>query len=113
MRFGWLMILAGPLLAQSDQQFFELKDLKLDSGQTLAECRVGYRTFGTLNSDRSNAILFPTWFSGKSADLAAFMGAGQLVDTSRYFAVAVDALNNGVSCGAGSGPVTIADMVRS
>ena len=74
---------------------------------------MGYRTFGTLNADRSNAVLFPTWFSGKSEDLAAFMGAGQLVDTTKFFAVAVDALGNGVSCGAGSAPVTIGDMVRS
>jgi homoserine O-acetyltransferase len=87
--------------------------LKLESGQTVAVCRVGYRTFGTLNADMSNAVLFPTWFSGKSEDLVGFMGAGQLVDTTKYFAVAVDALGNGVSCGAGSGRVTIGDMVRS
>lgn len=113
MRFGWLVLLAGPLLAQPGQEFYELKDLRLESGQTLAACRVGYRTFGTLNADRSNAVLFPTWFSGKSEDLVVLMGAGQLVDTTKYFAVAVDALNNGVSCGAGSGRVTIGDMVQS
>jgi homoserine O-acetyltransferase/O-succinyltransferase len=113
MRFGWLALLAAPLLAQSGQEFFELKDLKLESGQMLAACRVGYRTFGTLNADRSNAVLFPTWFSGKSEDLVGFMGVGQLVDTTKYFAVAVDALGNGVSCGAGGGRITIGDMVRS
>jgi len=107
------MLMAGPLLAQSGQEFFPLKDLKLESGQTLAACRVGYRTFGTLNADRSNAVLFPTWFSGKSADLAGFMGEGRLVDSTKYFVVALDALSNGVSCGAGSGAVTIGDMVRS
>lgn len=105
--------MAWPLLAQPGQEFFELKDLQLESGQTLPVCRVGYRTFGTLNSDRSNAVLFPTWFSGKSEDLAAFMGAGRLVDTTKFFAVAVDALANGLSCGAGSGRVTIGDMVQS
>jgi len=113
MRISWFILLAAPLLAQSPQQFHELKDLRLESGQTLPACRIGYRTFGTLNADRSNAVLFPTWFSGKSEDLAAFIGPAQLVDTSRYFAVAVDALSNGVSCGAGAGNVTIGDMVRS
>ena len=113
MRFAWLALLLGPLLAQPGQEFFELKDLRLESGQTLAVCRVGYRTFGTMNADRSNVVLFPTWFSGKSGDLTGFMGAGQLVDTTRFFVVAVDALSNGVSCGAGSGPVSIGDMVRS
>ena len=113
MRLAWLALLAGPLLAQPGQEFFELRDLRLESGQTLAACRVGYRTFGALNADRSNAVLFPTWFSGKSEDLVGFMGAGALVDTTKFFAVAVDALSNGVSCGAGKGPVTIGDMVRS
>ena len=103
MRFAWLVLMAGPLLAQTGLEFHELKNLQLESGQTLPACRLGYRTFGTLNADRSNAVLFPTWFSGKSEDLVGFMGAGRLVDTTRYFVVAVDALSNGVSCGAGSG----------
>lgn len=58
---------------------------------------IGYRTAGTLNEDRSNAVLFPTWFSGTSVDLRGQLGPDGLVDTSRYHVVLVDALGNGVS----------------
>ena len=42
------------------QQFASLGDFKLESGEAIRDCRLGYRTFGQLNSDKSNAILFPT-----------------------------------------------------
>src|ERR1035441_4588916 len=62
------------LLPAADQQFFELKDVRLGSGAKLAACRIGYRTFGALNAAQDNAIIFPTWFSGNSADLESFFG---------------------------------------
>lgn len=83
---------AAPLL-----QTASLGDLKLESGETIRNCRIGYRTFGSLNAAKSNAVLFPTWFSGRSDDLAQFMSATGLVDPARYFVIAVDALGDGVS----------------
>ena len=52
---------------------------------------------GTLDAARSNAVLFPTWFGGTSQDLERYIGPGKLVDTDRWFVIAVDALGNGVS----------------
>ena len=104
-------------LFAADQQFLELKNLKLVSGKSVASCRVGYRTFGTLNAAKDNAVAFPTWFSGKSADLEQFFGPDKLIDTSKYFGVAIDALGNGVSCSPSNVPglpqVAIADMVQA
>ena len=104
-------------LFAADQQFFELKNLKLVSGETVASCRVGYRTFGTLNAAQDNAVAFPTWFSGKSSDLEQFFGPDKLIDTSKYFGVAIDALANGVSCSPSNVPGlpqdAIADMVQA
>jgi homoserine O-acetyltransferase len=104
-------------LFAADQQFFELRNLKLVSGETVASCRVGYRTFGTLNAAKDNAVAFPTWFGGKSADLEQFFGPDKLIDTSKYFGVAMDALANGVSCSpsnaSGLPQVAIADMVQA
>ena len=56
-----------------------------------------YRTFGRLNRERSNAVLVPTWFGGRSAGLLAYLGPERMVDTTRFFVVAVDAFGNGVS----------------
>jgi homoserine O-acetyltransferase len=79
------------------QQFAELGDLKLQSGGVIRDFRLGYRTLGKLNAQKSNAILWPSWLGGKSADLLQFVGVGKVVDTTSYFVVLVDAMGNGVS----------------
>ncbi len=118
MRILPLLLASSALWAQSEQKFAELRDLRLESGATLASCRVGFRTYGTLDNARSNAVLFPTWFSGNTESLAAFLGPDKLVDTSRFFVITVDALGNGASCSPSNGPkpfpaITIRDMVHS
>jgi homoserine O-acetyltransferase len=79
------------------QQFASLGDFKLESGETIRDCRLGYRTFGQLNSAKSNAILFPTWFTGTTAQLVELVGPGKVVDSSNYYVVLVDALGDGIS----------------
>lgn len=86
--------------ADGEQQFAALGQCKLESGQVIDNCRIGYRTFGQLNAARDNAVLMPTWLYGRSADLVSLFGVGaspHLVDTSRYFGIAIDALGDGVS----------------
>jgi homoserine O-acetyltransferase/O-succinyltransferase len=99
----------------------DLGDLRLESGATLLDASVAYRTAGTLNADRSNAVLFPTWFTGTAEQLFAYDATG-LVDTSRFFLIAVDALANGASSspsnstrqpGVAFPAVTIGDMVNA
>jgi homoserine O-acetyltransferase len=67
----------------------------------IEDCRVGYRTFGRLNAARDNAVLMPTWLYGQSAELLAFFGDDgspeHMVDTKRFFGIAIDALGNGIS----------------
>src|ERR1700678_519958 len=94
-----LAICLIPALAPTDgrQQFAALGNCKLDSGQEIIGCQLGYRTWGKLNADRTNAMLIPTWFTGTSAQWAGNVGTGKLVDPSKYFVVVVDALGDGVS----------------
>jgi homoserine O-acetyltransferase len=79
------------------QQFVEFGDFRLRDGELLREFRLGYRILGKLNDDKSNAVLWPTWIGGKSEDLLPFVGPGNVVDTSKYFVVLVDAIGNGIS----------------
>jgi len=83
-------------LAQQ-QQFANIGDLKLQTGGVIRNCRIGYRTFGQLNADKSNVVVFPTWAGGTTEQLQSSIGPGKLVDSTRYFVIAIDALSNGVS----------------
>ena len=83
--------------ADGVQQFVQLGDFTLRNGGVISDFRLGYRTLGKLNAQKSNAVLWPTWLGGKSADLLQFLGPGKVVDTTNYFVVLVDAIGNGVS----------------
>jgi|SRR5579862_1359319 len=103
-------------------QFADLGDFKVESGETIHDCRIGYRTLGTLNSNKSNAILFPTWALGTTEQLISNIGTGKLVDSTKYYVIAVDALANGVSSSPSNSKsqprmsfpkITIRDMVNT
>lgn len=101
-----LLALAGVAAAAQEQQFADLKPY-----------RIGYRTLGTLNAEKSNAVLFPSWFGGNSQSLAFFAGKDKLVDPAKHLVILVDALGDGVSTSPsntpGLAPFTIRDMVDS
>jgi len=86
----------------------DLGQCKLESGQIIQDCRIGYRTFGHSNAAADNAVLMPTWLYGTSGDLVGLFGDGSspqhLVDTGRFFGIAIDALGNGVSSSPSNSP---------
>lgn len=116
-----------PLAATASAQdgalkFADLGSCKLDNGEQIENCRVGYRAWGKLNEAGTNAVLFPTWFTGTSEQIGGNVGPDKLVDPSRYFVIAIDAFGNGVSSSpsnSGAQPrmqfpaFTTRDMVRA
>lgn len=99
-----------------------LGDFRVESGGVIRNCRITYRTFGRLDAAKSNAVLITTPFQGTSGDLAPRIGPGRLVDSSRYFVVAIDALGNGVASspsntdlkpGEPFPPLSVRDMVET
>jgi homoserine O-acetyltransferase len=126
-RFGLfllpLLVLTLPALAQpGQQQFANLGDFKLVSGETIRDCKIGYRTYGELNAAKSNAILFTTWFGGNTEQLAGNFGPGKIVDSSKYYVIAIDAIGDGVSSSPSNSKLqphmkfpkfTVRDMVES
>lgn len=82
---------------EGSQQFAEFGAFTLRDGSVIQDFRLGYRTLGKLNAEKSNAILWPTWLGGKSEDLLQFIGPGRVVDSSKYFVILADAIGNGVS----------------
>lgn len=92
-----VLLLSTVIIAQSQQQFANIGTLELISGNTITNCTIGYRTFGKLNSDSSNVIIYPTWFEGTTENIARLIQKYSFIDTSKYYIIAIDALGNGVS----------------
>lgn len=113
--------------------------LQLDGGASLSPVDYAYETYGTLNEDRSNAILICHALTGdqyvashhpvtgKPGWWARLVGEGLPVDPARHFILCINVLG---SCMGSSGPssinpatsekwgmnfpvITIADMVRA
>jgi len=124
---SWILALTlacTSAVADSPQQVASIGDLKLSSGETLLDARVGFRTAGTLNADKSNIVVFLTWFTGTTGGLVKWekIGPGKLADSDRYYVIAIDALANGVSSSPSNSRqqpdkqfprISIADMVNS
>ncbi len=122
-----LLAVCVPAIAEEGaQQFADLGRCTLDSGQTIEHCRVGYRVFGTLNAAGDNAVLMPTSLNGRTEDMFSLVGPQpsktRLIDTTKYCAVLLDALGDGVSSspsnsddqkGAAFPAITERDMVRA
>ena len=94
--------------AAAPQQIANLGTCPLASGQVILDCRIGYRTFGSLNAAKDNAVLMPTWLNGRSEDLLSLFGptptSQRLVDTSKFFGIAIDAFGDGVSSSPSNSP---------
>lgn len=110
--------------AGGDLHLAELGDCPLENGAVIVDCRLAYRTVGTLNAERSNVIIFPSWYTGSTQDLLdnGYIGAGKIADTDRYYVIAMDAFGNGISsspsnstrqAGAAFPVFTVRDMVRA
>jgi len=115
------------------------KPLRLDCGADISAFPVAYQTYGTLNADKSNAILVCHGLTGdqyaasthpvtgKPGWWESLIGEGKPLDTSRYFIIASNVIGG---CMGSVGPkstnpttgkpygldfpvITIADMVRA
>lgn len=115
------------------------KPLHLDCGVDLSPFQIAYQSYGTLNTDRSNAILichaltadqhvFNTHpVTGKPGWWQTMMGPGKPIDTDRYFVICSNVIGG---CMGSTGPsstnpatgkpwgldfpvITIPDMVRA
>ena len=112
----------------------------LDCGVVLKRMDVAYRTYGSLNADRSNAVLVCHALTGdqyvaerqpvtgKEGWWEQVVGPGRPVDTNRFFVICANVLGGcmgstgprspkdgepGVPWGTDFPPVTIRDMVRA
>ena len=81
----------------SDYQVFELGDVVLQSGLTLWQAKLAYKTYGKLAADGENVIVMPTFYGSQHSDNEAMIGTGRALDPARYFIVVPNMFGNGVS----------------
>jgi homoserine O-acetyltransferase len=107
----------GSVGAATPQRAGFLEPLILKAGKTLASYELVYETYGTLNADRSNAVLVCHALSG-SHHVAGWyaddpkkvgwwdnlIGPGKPIDTERFFVIGV---NNIGGCHGSTGPGSI------
>ena len=58
---------------------------------------VAYKTFGVLNADKSNVIVYPTSYSAQHYDTQFMVGEGAALDSSKYFIIIPNLFGNGLS----------------
>ena len=80
-----------------DYDVFELGNVTLQSGVTLTNATLAYRTYGTLNAQGDNAIVMPTFYTGTHVRNEGYLQAVPALDPSRYFIVSINMFGNGLS----------------
>lgn len=80
-----------------DHETFDLGDFELEGGATLRGAFLAYKTYGELNDARDNAIVYPTWYSGRHWENEWLIGSGMTLDPARYFIIVPNMLGNGLS----------------
>ena len=101
-----------------DRRFVSIGAMVLERGGELPSVRIAYETFGTLNTDRSNAILVLHALTGDSHLIGDagnghptagwwgdIVGAGKAIDTDEWFVVAPNMLGG---CQGTTGPSSTA-----
>lgn len=80
-----------------DYEIFELGDIVLQCKKTLRNAKLAYKTYGTLNAEKDNVIVYPTWYSGQHYDNEWLIGPGMALDPAKYFIIVPNMLGNGLS----------------
>ena len=76
---------------------FAIASLSLQCGVTLPEANIVYKTYGELNSDRSNVILYPTSYGAQHPDIEWLIKPESILDPSQYFIIIPNMFGNGLS----------------
>ncbi|HTL88390.1 MAG TPA: alpha/beta fold hydrolase [Leptolyngbya sp.] len=76
---------------------FTLKNFALHCGATLAEAQIVYQTYGTLNVDRTNVILYPTSYGAQHSDIDWLIRPDGILDPTHWFIIIPNMFGNGLS----------------
>lgn len=76
---------------------FTIKNFSLQCGVVLSKVKIIYKTYGKLNSDKSNVILYPTSYGAQHSDIEWLIKPDSILDPSQYFIIIPNMFGNGLS----------------
>ena len=82
---------------ERDHQVYELGEVTLQSGETLPDAKLAYKTYGAPSAAGDNVIVLPTYYTGTHRENAVYVESMAALDPERYFMVSIDMFGNGVS----------------
>ncbi|MFS0557693.1 alpha/beta fold hydrolase [Brevibacillus sp. 179-C9.3 HS] len=80
-----------------DYEIFHLGAVRLQSGATLPNAFIAYKTYGTLNAAKDNVIIFPTSFGDQHYQNEWLIGEDKALNPKQYFTIIPNMLGNGLS----------------
>ena len=80
-----------------DYKIFELGNIELSSGKKLKNAKLAYKTYGSLNKDKSNVILIPTFYTGTHSRNEGFFGSNRAMNPEKHFIISINMFGNGFS----------------
>ena len=80
-----------------DYETYNLGTIELQSGKSLENAQIAYKTYGILNNEKDNVIVYPTWYSGFISDNEWLIGEGMALDPNKYFIIIICLFGNGQS----------------
>jgi homoserine O-acetyltransferase/O-succinyltransferase len=81
----------------TNYETFDLGDVVLQSGLTLRQAKLAYKTYGTLNAAGDNVVLMPTYYASHHTDTELMMAEGRAIDREKYFVIVPNMFGNGLS----------------
>ncbi len=76
---------------------FTLQNFEFQCGVILPEAQIIYQTYGSLNQNRTNAVLYPTSYGAQHSDLEWLVHSGGILDPTRWFVIIPNMFGNGLS----------------
>lgn len=84
-------------MTSADYETFDLGCIELQSGQTLLDAKLAYKTYGTLSASGDNVVVLPTFYTGNHSRNEGFFGPGRAIDPAQHFVVSINLFGNGIS----------------
>ena len=76
---------------------FTMENFTLQCGAVLPQAQLVYQTYGQLNRDRSNVILYPTSYGATHPDIEWLIRPDRILDPERWFIIIPNMFGNGLS----------------